>query len=44
LAIAKEIVNAHEGTISAESREGAGSTFLFSLRRADRLPMEVRRT
>jgi signal transduction histidine kinase len=44
LAIAKEIVDAHEGAIRAESRKGAGSTFLFSLRRADRSPKEARRT
>ena len=36
LAIAKEIVEAHAGTIHAESAVGAGSTFTFSLKRADR--------
>jgi two-component system, NtrC family, sensor histidine kinase KinB len=37
LAIAKEIVEAHGGTITAESREAEGSTFTFSLRRFDRV-------
>jgi len=36
LAIAKHIVQAHGGRIWAESMEGAGSTFYFSLRVADR--------
>jgi two-component system, NtrC family, sensor histidine kinase KinB len=36
LAIAKEIVEAHGGTVGVESREGEGSTFTFTLRRADR--------
>ena len=31
LAIAKEIVQAHGGTIRVESREGAGTTFFFTL-------------
>lgn len=35
LAIVKEIVEAHGGTVGVESREGAGSAFSFSLRRAD---------
>jgi two-component system, NtrC family, sensor histidine kinase KinB len=37
LAIAKEIVEAHGGTITAESREAEGSTFTFSLKRFDRI-------
>ena len=36
LAIAKEIVDAHNGTIRVESAQGAGTTFSFSLPRADR--------
>ncbi|HMA52855.1 MAG TPA: ATP-binding protein, partial [Acidobacteriota bacterium] len=40
LAIVKEIIEAHGGTVSAESREGQGSRFTFSLRRADRFPKE----
>jgi signal transduction histidine kinase len=35
LAIVKEIVEAHGGTVSADSIEGKGSTFSFTLRRAD---------
>ncbi len=34
LAIVKEIVEAHGGEVKVESREGAGSTFSFTLRRA----------
>ena len=36
LAIVKEIVEAHGGTVAAESREGKGASINFSLRRADR--------
>jgi two-component system, NtrC family, sensor histidine kinase KinB len=35
LAIVKEIVEAHGGTVSADSVEGKGSTFSFTLRRVD---------
>ncbi|MGB6067460.1 MAG: ATP-binding protein [Desulfomonilaceae bacterium] len=37
LAIAKEIVEAHGGSITAESRQAKGSTFTFSLKRADHI-------
>lgn len=40
LAIAKEIVEAHGGTVSVESEEGKGSIFTFTLRRADRMSKE----
>jgi len=40
LAIVKEIVEAHGGTVGVESREGAGSSFSFTLRRTDRFPKE----
>jgi NtrC-family two-component system sensor histidine kinase KinB len=40
LAIAKEIVEVHGGSVAAESREGEGSTFTFTLQRADRFPKE----
>ena len=40
LAIVKEIVEAHGGTVSVESQEGKGTTFTFTLRRADRAPTE----
>ncbi len=36
LAIVKEIVEAHGGTVDVESREGQGTTFIFTLPRADR--------
>jgi signal transduction histidine kinase len=41
LAIVKEIVEAHGGTVSVESHEGKGTTFTFTLRRADQISMEV---
>lgn len=41
LAIAKEIVEAHGGTVGVESREGQGSTFIFTLRRSDVIPKEA---
>lgn len=40
LSIAKEIVEAHGGTITVSSSEGEGSTFTFSLKRSDSLPKE----
>jgi two-component system, NtrC family, sensor histidine kinase KinB len=40
LAIVKEIVEAHGGTVAVESLEGQGSTFWFTLRRADRSPKD----
>ena len=36
LAIAKEIVDAHGGAVKAESRLGKGSTFSFTLKRAEK--------
>jgi len=38
LAIAKEIVEAHHGSISVQSTDGQGSRFSFTLMRADRQP------
>ncbi len=35
LAIVKEVVEAHGGTVSADSIEGKGSTFSFTLKRVD---------
>jgi PAS domain S-box-containing protein len=40
LAIVKEIVEAHGGTVSIDSQEGKGSTFTFTLRRADQISKE----
>jgi len=40
LAILKDIVEAHGGTVGVESSEGKGSSFAFTLRRADRFPKE----
>jgi signal transduction histidine kinase len=37
LAIVKEIVEAHGGAVGVESHEGKGSTFTFTLIRADRI-------
>ncbi len=37
LTIAKEIVEAHDGTINVESSVGAGSTFTFTIPRTDRI-------
>jgi NtrC-family two-component system sensor histidine kinase KinB len=38
LAIVKEIVEAHRGTVGVESQVGKGTTFTFTLLRADRIP------
>jgi signal transduction histidine kinase len=40
LAIVKEIVEAHGGTVKVESRLGEGSTFTFTLKRADHASKE----
>jgi len=40
LAIVKEIIEAHGGTVNAESTEGRGSTFIFTLKRADKSAKE----
>jgi signal transduction histidine kinase len=40
LAIVKEIVEAHGGTVGVESRLGEGSTFTFTLKRADLVSKE----
>ena len=42
LAIVKEIVEAHGGSVDVQSREGEGSVFAFSLRRADHVYPEQR--
>jgi len=39
----KDIVEAHGGSVGVESREGAGSTFHFSLRRAGSDAMDERK-
>jgi signal transduction histidine kinase len=41
LAIVKEIVEAHGGSVNVESREGEGSTFRFTLPRADKIAKET---
>ncbi|HWP45961.1 MAG TPA: ATP-binding protein [Candidatus Limnocylindrales bacterium] len=38
LAIAKEIIEAHGGKMECQSREGEGTAFSFTLRRADQQP------
>ncbi|HPO13650.1 MAG TPA: ATP-binding protein [Candidatus Hydrogenedentes bacterium] len=43
LTIAKEIVEAHGGSIHVQSEEGAGCTFTFSLPRTDRTPNTTRK-
>ena len=43
LAIVKDIVEAHGGSVGVESREGAGSTFHFTLRGTGRDAMEERK-
>ncbi len=40
LAIVKEIIEAHGGTVGAESQEGKGSTFIFTLKTVDHLAKE----
>jgi NtrC-family two-component system sensor histidine kinase KinB len=42
LAIVKDIVEAHRGTVKVKSHLGQGSTFTFTLRRADRVSEEER--
>ena len=42
LAIVKELIEAQGGTVSVESTEGKGTTFTFTLKRADKAPREVK--
>ncbi|MBP2676704.1 MAG: signal transduction histidine kinase, partial [Deltaproteobacteria bacterium] len=44
LAIVKDIVEAHGGTVGVESREGMGCTFHFTLRRTDHSAIDRRQT
>ena len=41
LSIVKNIVEAHGGTVSVESRTGEGSTFTFTLPRADKVTKDT---
>jgi NtrC-family two-component system sensor histidine kinase KinB len=42
LSIVKDIVEAHGGTVKVESRSGEGSTFTFTLKRAEQVSKEDR--
>jgi signal transduction histidine kinase len=37
LSIVKEIIEAHGGTVSVKSKTGEGTTFSFTLKRADKI-------